>query len=403
LVLLAAGLANCSFAFNAMRSSTVPVTDSPLLQKILKGPDFARVMENPDRHRLQIILSQIDRSFGRPRLMHHSFRLRPREYFYPASLVKLPTALLSAEKITSLHKHGITWDTPYDAEAVSCERTTGSVTHVSKPTIKDDITLSLAFSDNAAFDRLYSFTGPGYLTESLRSRGYPSIQITHRLGKRCSPQENRITHPVSFFRSDQPIFKQEPIASEAYETNAEGADVVIGYPGSGRSFGTLADFHWMTIAALLPEAVEPRARFQISDEMRAHIAAAMSLAPEDYAGPTAVDREAFTGSPLKFVLMGGGKERVPSAVRIFSKSGKALGFLSETGLYLDQKSGVAFFLSATVYVNYLGSGEDADHHYEDIGLPFLRALGERVLDAERLRGGDPAILEIFPTLARTGT
>lgn len=384
-----------------MRSSDMPTRDSPLLENILRGPEFASVMENPNGHRLQIILSQIDRAYGRIRLTHHSFRLRPREYFYPASLVKLPTALLAGEKIEALRSEGIDWNTPYDTDGVTCERIPGSAQY--RPTIKEDITLSLAFSDNAAFDRLYSFTGPGHLTHTLRSRGYSSLQITHRLGSRCSPWENRVTHPVIFVRADQTRFRQESTVSESYQTDAEGVNAVAGYPGGGRSFGTLADFHWLMIAVLLPDAVEPGARFKISEEMRAHIIAAMSLIPEDYAGPAPIDKEAMKGSPLKFILMGASPERIPARLRIFSKTGKALGFLSETGLYVDQQSDVAFFLSATLYVNYVGSAEDTDHHYDDIGLPFLRALGERIMRGERLRGGDPGIVRMLPTLSRTGT
>jgi hypothetical protein len=152
---------------------------------------------------------------------------------------------------------------------------------------------------------------------------------------------------------------------DIYHAQCDDSDLVVGYPGDLRSFGQLSDFHWITIAALLPLAVEPQARFQLTDEDNVLLTDALSRMPEDLAdSPYGKDK---VGSALKFILLGGSRERIPASVRIFSKTGKALGFLSETGLYLDIESGTAFFLSATLYVNYERSGNDVDHHYDDVG------------------------------------
>lgn len=367
--------------------------DSPVLARILEAPEFSTVMANPAKHRLQILLSEVKHSFGRTTLVHHSFRQRPREYFYPASLVKLPAALLALEKLHGTK--GILWTTPYEVTRTSCEKKENEKPLTQRQNIKDDILASITLSDNPAFDRLYSWTGPGYLTDTLRARGYSSIQITHRLGARCSPFENRITHPVTFYPEGALPVVQDPIVSEAYHAQSDDSGLIPDYPGDLRSFGQLADFHWMTIAALLPDAVEPRARFQISEEERLWIARAMSRMPEEYHGAIPVDLESMQGSPLKFLLMGGSKEKIPPNIRILSKSGKALGFLSETGLYIDTESNTAFFLSAVVYVNYVASGEDDDHHYDDIGLPFMRDLGRKVLEYERTKSSGTAPFEKY--------
>ena len=61
---------------------------------------FADVLEKADEHRIQIIYTQIDRDADNtPSFRSFSFRLNADEYFYPASTVKLPAAVLALEKV----------------------------------------------------------------------------------------------------------------------------------------------------------------------------------------------------------------------------------------------------------------------------------------------------------------
>ena len=54
---------------------------------------FGAVMSDPERHRVQVIYTQIDRDEdNRPSFRSFRYRVDPGEYFYPASTVKLPTA-----------------------------------------------------------------------------------------------------------------------------------------------------------------------------------------------------------------------------------------------------------------------------------------------------------------------
>jgi hypothetical protein len=69
---------------------------------------LAKVMADPARHRVQIIYTQIDRAKdNRPHFRSFAYRVDPGEYFYPASTVKLPVALLSLEKINRLDVPGL--------------------------------------------------------------------------------------------------------------------------------------------------------------------------------------------------------------------------------------------------------------------------------------------------------
>src|SRR5262245_41374875 len=83
-------------------------TTHALLVDILKQhPEkFKSVFANPD-HKIQIIYTQIDtRKNGKPEFTDHYFNINDSVYFYPASTVKLPVAVLTLQKLNELKIKG---------------------------------------------------------------------------------------------------------------------------------------------------------------------------------------------------------------------------------------------------------------------------------------------------------
>ena len=75
--------------------------NSKLLEDILLNlpSKFEKIIKNPENFRLQILYTQVDRhENNRPNFSTYSFRNTPNEYFYTASTIKLPTAVLALEK-----------------------------------------------------------------------------------------------------------------------------------------------------------------------------------------------------------------------------------------------------------------------------------------------------------------
>ena len=157
------------------------------LEKLLKSqPErFGVVMDDPERYRVQIIYTQIDRDGdNRPSFRSFTYRLDPEEYFYPASTVKLPTAALALEKLNQLGIKGLDRDTvmltgrsaDFHTEAVLDE-----TSPIGLPTVAQYIRKILVVSDNDAFNRLYEFLGQDPLNEAMASKGYAGTRIIHRL------------------------------------------------------------------------------------------------------------------------------------------------------------------------------------------------------------------------------
>ena len=87
--------------------------NSPLLTEIFQsaGEKIPEVVTNPENYRIQIIYTQIDRKKDQsPVFTTHTFRLDTTRYFYPASTVKFPAAVLALDKLTRYASLGISKD-----------------------------------------------------------------------------------------------------------------------------------------------------------------------------------------------------------------------------------------------------------------------------------------------------
>src|SRR5215210_8650416 len=87
------------------RTSAQSKTDQ-LLTDILNtnsNSHLQQVVTKPEKYRLQIIYTQIDRSKNnQPSFHNYYFHYDPSQYFNPASMVKMPLAFLALEKLNAL-------------------------------------------------------------------------------------------------------------------------------------------------------------------------------------------------------------------------------------------------------------------------------------------------------------
>ncbi len=105
--------------------SSIAQSDTNLLEKLMqqKPAQFAKILSNPNEFRLQILYTQINRDKNNiPHFKEYSFRLNPKEYFYPASTVKMPLAFLALEKINNLNIKGLTKSTLMVYDSVECRQ-----------------------------------------------------------------------------------------------------------------------------------------------------------------------------------------------------------------------------------------------------------------------------------------
>ena len=64
-------------------------------------------------------------------------------------------------------------------------------------------------------------------------------------------------------------------------------------------------------------------------------------------------------------------------IRIYNKVGFAYGTLTDVAYVQDKNSNLEFFITATVLVNENQIFNDNIYEFEELGIPFLAALGRR--------------------------
>ena len=372
------------------------------LERLLKSqPDrFATVMQDPAAHRLQIIYTQIDRGpDNRPTFRSYSFRLDAAEYFYPASTVKLPVAALSLEKLGKLNRPGLDRDSVMltgKAEDYQTEATIDDTSNIGLPSIAHYIRKILLVSDNDAFNRLYEFLGQQALNETLREKGFTSARIIHRLEIALDVEQNRLTNPIRFLRADETVYQQPTLRSELSFVGGTpellgSAEIVAGERVEGpKNFAeknalSLQDLHDIVKSILFPESMAPERRFDLTDDDYAFLRRYMSEYPGESGIGAYSDSTIYPEGYVKFLMFGGDELTIPDSIRVFNKVGDAYGFLTDAAYVVDFENNIEFLLAATIYTNENQTFNDDNYEYGEIGLPFLRNLGQSIYELELAR------------------
>jgi len=67
-----------------------------------QNENIKRVMIDPKQYELQIIYTQIIRKDGKVTFTDYSYNLNNQNYYYPASTIKFPIAVLALEKLNTI-------------------------------------------------------------------------------------------------------------------------------------------------------------------------------------------------------------------------------------------------------------------------------------------------------------
>lgn len=158
--------------------------ETALASKNLK---IKRVMDSLYQHEVQILYTEIERKNGEIQFKDYSFQLDSTQYFYPASTVKLPIALLTLSKLNSLES--MDRNTRFFVEGDTLETT-----------FTQEIKKIFTVSDNEAYNRLFEFLGQDYINKELNRLQLGPIRISHRLS--TSNAEEITTKPLIIFKND---------------------------------------------------------------------------------------------------------------------------------------------------------------------------------------------------------
>jgi hypothetical protein len=384
-------------------AQTIEIKDRANLikQLLYSRPDlFREVLKNVEKHEVQILYTQINRDkHNNPSFKSYKYRLNAKQYFYPASTVKLASAILALEKLNDLSIPGLNRHTSLRIDSACCRQT--SVTHDSSardvlPSIAHYIKKIFLVSDNDAHNRLYEFIGQKELNQRLWTKGYKAVKLTSRLSWAASPEENRYTNPFTFYDGEKVVYRQPLVFNpEIYRNKLKTTLKGRGYMRGDSLVQAPKDFsesNYLSVeslqnilkAIIFPEAIKKKQRFNLTEEDHRFLYAYMSRLPRESDYPK-YDTTAYYDSYGKYFMFGDTKTRIPAQIRIFNKVGQAYGYLIDDAYIVDFENRIEFLLTAVIYVNEDGILNDDNYEYEEVGIPFLANLGRVIYEYEKKR------------------
>jgi Beta-lactamase enzyme family len=386
-------------------------TDS-LLEQILRSDTsyvLQKLIQNPDSFRVQIIYTRIDRdAHNIPRFRNYYFHVSPDLYYYPASTVKLPLALLSLEKLNHMHQPGVdkftrlTYDSSFSGQRILLK---DSSSETGYPSIAQFIRKAFLISDNDAYNRMYEFVGQETLNRQLHAKGFPETRIVRQFMS-LTEAENRHTNAVRFLDQNGGLIYLQPPAYnlDSFEFRPEAKvgrayldsrDSLINEPKDFTRHNRipLEDLQQLLQTALFPLSVPESKRFMLNPADYLFLYQYLSQYPSETPYPK-YDTGEFYDSYVKFYFQKGGHQ-IPENIRVFNKVGWAYGFLTDVSYIADFKNHTEFMLTATVYANEDGILNDEKYEYESVALPFLYQLGQDIFkyDLNRERKFQPDLTD----------
>ncbi|EAY32027.1 serine hydrolase [Microscilla marina] len=383
---------------------------SNLIDSLMKSQSdaFRQVLQNSKVYELQVMYTQINRDTNNtPSFKTYQYNVDKNRYFYPASLVKLPVACLTLEKLNKLKIKGLNKYTVFEVDSVRAPQTPlkkDTTTVHGKPFLAQMIKRAFVVSDNKAFNRLYEFLGQKYINESLWQKGYYDIMVQHRLANSDFDEvSNRYTNPFKFYKKGKVIYEQKeayndieylPKVKQPFKgiahINKEGEKVNKPFNFSTKNYFSLETMHQMLKAVMFPASVSPQQRFDLTEADYQFLYKCMAMLPRESTYPV-YNKPEHTDGFMKFLMYGDlfkkkdYKSKIPAHIRIFNKVGLSYGFLVDNAYVVDFKNNIEFMLSVVIYVNNNQVLNDSKYQYKETGMPFMVNFGQLIYEYELTR------------------
>lgn len=365
-----------------------------------RKPILKTVFSNYKKYKLQIIYTQITRDAnGKPSFKNYTYQLDSSNYFYCASLVKLPCSILALEKVKKLRVYSNT--IMFTDSANACQRSVRKDTTSINgyPSVSQYIKRMALVSDNVAYGRIYEFLGVDYIHNRLSELGYNNMRIVHRFDGGCKGTENTTTNPVFFcdnnlksivsvpMQEAQSIYKNPLGQVKVGKAHINSSNKRIKEPKDFTSMNyiSLENIHSMLQRLIFNNYLPQAQRYDMIEDDRQFLIEQLTLYPRQSSHPT-YNSKTYYDSYKKYFLFGDSKKTITNEnIKITNIVGQSYGFMTDCAYIQNKKENVEFMLSAVVYTNANEIINDGKYEYNTIALPFLAELGRQIYNYELKR------------------
>lgn len=378
--------------------------NSALLDSVINAhPALKKVIAAKKIYRPQIIYTRINRDANnRPTFKNHTYLLDSNNYFYCASLVKLPCSVFALEKINALAINGLTRSSAMLTDSSGpCQKNflTDTTSPGGLPSVEHHIRKMLLVSDNVSYSRVFEFLKPNYIQNRLTELGHPRARIIHRFDVSCIGEGNRHFNQIRFMDENNQLLYRQPADSLSEEFKPPFEKLVIGRKIYNRKKKLISDskdfsksnylslqmIHEFLRNLVFNEYQPKDKQFRITANDWEFLMKHLGMYPRESEYPR-YNPKTYYDSFKKYFIYGSAVPSIESdTLRIFNIVGRAYGFEIDCAYIVDLRDNTEFMLSAVIYTNKRNSFGSGNYEYEQIGLPFLKELSLALYGLEKGR------------------
>lgn len=338
------------------------------IRSILKNSEselINYVYKNQEKFEVQIILTELKKRKNGFTIHKKKFNVDKKNYFYPASSIKLPIALLTIEKINENPNLNINSEFLIEGDSIIT-------------TFKKEITDLFIISSNESYNRLFEFLGQDYINKKLKQKGFKDFSISHRLS--TDKSDNLKTKEINFYRNGEINQIQKSINNKPLtKLNLKNLNKGVGFTldnelqnksmdFSRKNYFSIEELNNILICLFFPE-VSKNKKFNLSKSQNLLIQKLMSSTPLDMG----FDKNIYPNNYNKFFIYGDKDGMIND--NIYNKVGNAYGYSIDNAYIYNKNSDRHFVLTACIYTNANNILNDNYYEYDEIGIPFLAEIG----------------------------
>ena len=338
------------------------------IRSILKNSEselINYVYKNKEKFEVQIILTELKKRKNGFTIHKKKFNVDKKNYFYPASSIKLPIALLTIEKINENPNLNINSEFSIEGDSIIT-------------TFKKEITDLFIISSNESYNRLFEFLGQDYINKKLKQKGFKDFSIYHRLSTKES--DNLKTKEINFYRNGEINQIQKSINNKPLtKLNLKNLNKGVGFTldnelqnksmdFSRKNYFSIEELNNILICLFFPE-VSKNKKFNLSKSQNLLIQKLMSSTPFEMG----FDKNIYPNNYNKFFIYGDKDGMIND--NIYNKVGNAYGYSIDNAYIYNKNSDRHFVLTACIYTNANNILNDNYYEYDEIGIPFLAEIG----------------------------
>jgi hypothetical protein len=389
-------LISCLFSFG--QNSTTNLKAPQLMQTVIDSLaiKFPNVIQSPDKYRFKIIFTEVKRSKTKIALETVSYRGDQKEYLYPASIVKLPTALMTLEEFNEIQKKTPTVlmnSTIKFIQKKGCLTTANQIKIGNRmyPTNLDVlIKMMLAVSDNDAYNRLFDFVGQQKLNSRMFELGYNKAKIIRKFVLNCGFEQNRYSDSLVIYgkRNERlftrgVLYNTDPIDVDTSNTlgkQYEGFNKQLinkPFDFSKQNNIELMDIHKTLSGIVFPNSTSNH-KYNITSDQRKYLLQNLGRYPDEYGlayntleyFPT-YKKYLFYGRDPKINYMNDSLNRF----RSMNIVGVSFGSVIDCAYLIDFQTGKEFIVTVGIYANEDEVINDGKYDYDTIAYPIMKEIG----------------------------